>query len=220
MSGLSEIRAGRFPANRSRIQQSILEDQIELWWFQDMKSAILWYSVALFLILGTGIGGIVLISTTTSKSGEWRLGIGILLCLLSLVILFKQLLTSALQDMNCVRNRAHIDKLRSGGLIDYLVISFTGFIVLTCGYIVIIEAKSEYYPPVRYWSDKLIAGVVLTVIGSTILSVLFFYVLIFKLYSYIVARSTIRREQNVFTISGSNVMESRTEISTSTSNIL
>ncbi|XP_078264044.1 transmembrane protein 125-like [Rhinoraja longicauda] len=220
MSELTEITSGRLPANRSRIQQSILDDQVELWWFHDMKRVLLFYAVALFLILGTGIGGIVVLSTATSKSGEWRLGVGILLCLLCLVILFQQILTSALLDTNCVRNRARIDKLRSGSLLDYLVILFTGSTVLSCGYVLIIVVNSEWYPASSFWSDKLIAGVTLTVAGSIILLSLVSYVSIFEFYPKIRARFTDRREQNVFTISGSDAVERQTPISTSTSDLL
>ncbi|XP_067846101.1 transmembrane protein 125-like [Heptranchias perlo] len=220
MSELTEITSGRFPANRSRIQQSILEDQVELWWFQDLKRSILCYSVALVLILGTGLGGIILISTVTSKSSEWRLGVGIFLCLLALVILFKQLLTSAIQDMNCVRNRTQIDKLRSGGLIDYLVILVTGFIILTSGYVLIIVVNSDPYPSGTPWNDMLIAGVILTVAGSIILLSLFFYVLIFKLYPHIAARPLSIGVPSVYIISGGNTARRQREISSSTANLV
>ncbi|XP_041064546.1 transmembrane protein 125 isoform X1 [Carcharodon carcharias] len=204
MSELSEFTPGRFPTNRSRIQQSILEDQMELWWFQDVKRSILCYFVALILILGTGVGGIVLISTVTSKSGVWRLGVGIFLCLLTLVILFKHLMTSAIQDMNCVRSRAQIDRLRSGGLIDYLVILFTGFMILTSGYVLIIIANADSYPSRRFWNDMLIAGVTLTVAGFIILLSFFIYVIIFKLCPHLAARSMSRRVPSVYIISEGN----------------
>ncbi|XP_069795129.1 transmembrane protein 125-like [Narcine bancroftii] len=220
MAELSHIGSGHLPANRSRIQQNVLEDQVELWWFQDVKLAILCYSAALLLIFGTGIAGIVIMSTATTHSGEWRLGVGMALCLLCLIVLFKQLLTSALQDMNCVRSRAQIYKLRSGGLIDYLVILFTGFIVLTCGYTLTIVANSKHHLSFRSWTDQLIVGVILTVAGSVILLLLGVYVLIFKLYPYIKARFAHRMEQNIFTISGSNIIERQPQISTSTSNLL
>ncbi|XP_078074912.1 transmembrane protein 125-like [Mustelus asterias] len=220
MSELSEITSGRYPANRSRIQQSILEDQMELWWFQDTKRSILCYSVALVLILGTGVGGIVLISTATDKSGEWRLGVGIFLCLLTLVILFKHLMTSAIQDMNCVRSRAQIDRLRSGGLIDYLVILFTGFVILTSGYVLIILANADPYPVGGPWNDMLIAGVILTVAGSIILISLFIYVIIVKLCSHLATRSTNRRVQSVYTISRGNTGGTQRDFSSSTNNLL
>ncbi|XP_067892467.1 transmembrane protein 125-like [Heterodontus francisci] len=220
MSELSEITSGRFPANRSRIQQSILEDQVELWWFQNLKRSILCYSAALVLILGTEVGGIILIFTTTSKLSEWRLGVGIFLCLIALVILFKQLLTSAIQDMNCVRNRAQIDRLKCGGLFDYLVILFTGFMILTSGYVLIILANADTYPSGRSWNDMLIAGVILTVAGSIILLSLFLYVLIFKLCPHLAARSTSRRAPSVYTISGGNTEGRQRELSNSTANLI
>ncbi|XP_048395618.1 transmembrane protein 125-like [Stegostoma tigrinum] len=220
MSESSEIRSARYPANRSQIQQSILDDQMELWWFQDVKSSILCYSVALVLILAIGVGGIVLISTATSKSGEWRLGVGIFLCLLTLVILFKHLLTSAVQDMNCVRSRAQINRLRIGGLIDYLVILFTGFITLTSGYVLIILANADPYLSGQTWNDMLIAGVILTVAGSLILLLLFLYVIIFKLYPHLASRFTNRSVPTVYTISGGNIEERQWRFSSSTANLI
>uniref|UniRef100_UPI00398E6B66 transmembrane protein 125-like n=1 Tax=Pristiophorus japonicus TaxID=55135 RepID=UPI00398E6B66 len=220
MPELSEIMSGRFPANRSRIQQSILEDQVELWWFQDLKRSILCYSVAVILILGSGLGGIVLLSTATSKSSEWRLGVGTVLCLLALVILLKQLLSSAIQDMNCVRNRAQIDKLRSGGLIDYLIISVAGFIILTCGYVLIILANSSPHLSGRSWSDILIAGVAITLAGSIILLSFVVYSLIFKFCPHIAASSPSRGVPSVYIISGGNTEGEQREISSSTANLV
>ncbi|XP_067846097.1 transmembrane protein 125 [Heptranchias perlo] len=220
MSELSEITSGRFPANRSRIQQSILEDQVELWWFQDLKRSILCYSVAVVLILGTGLGGIILLSTATSKSSEWRLGVGTVLCLLALVILLKQLLSSAIQDMNCVRNRTQINKLRSGGFIDYLIILIAGFIILTCGYVLIILANSDPRLSGRNWSDMLIAGVAITLAGSIILLSLLVYSLIFKLCPHIAASSLSRQVPSVYIISGGNTEGRQREISSSTANLI
>ncbi|XP_072366703.1 transmembrane protein 125-like [Scyliorhinus torazame] len=220
MSELSVVSSDRFSANRSRIQQSILEDQMELWWFQDLKRSILCYSVALVLVLGTGVGGIVLMATATDVSGEWRLGVGIFLCLLVVIILFKHLMTSAIQDMNCVRSRAQIDRLRSGGLVDYLVILFTGFMILTSGYVLIILANADPYPVGEFWNDMLIAGVILTVAGSIILLSLFIYVIIFKLCPHLAARSTSRRVQSVYTISGVNTGGTQRGFSSSTDNLI
>ncbi|XP_067892984.1 transmembrane protein 125-like [Heterodontus francisci] len=220
MPELSEIMSGRFPASRSRIQQSILEDQVELWWFQDLKRSILCYSVAVVLILGTGLGGIVLLSTATSKSSDWRLGVGTVLCLLALGILLKQLLSSAIQDMNCMRNRTQIDKLRSGGLIDYLIILVTGLLILICGYVLIILANSEPHLSGRSWSDMLIAGVATTLAGSIILLSLLVYSLIFKLCPHVAASSSSRRVLSVYIISGGNTEGRQGELSSSTANLI
>ncbi|XP_007885279.1 transmembrane protein 125 [Callorhinchus milii] len=202
MSELSEISSGRLPADRARIQQSILEDQMDLWWFEDPKRSILCYSGAVVLILGTGVGGIVLLSSATSKSSEWRIGVGTVLCLLALLILLKQLLSSAIQDMNCMRNRAQIDILRSGGLIDHLVCLVAGSMLVTCGCILAILAKSDGYLADIPWNDMLVAGVTLTVAGSTILLSLLVYMLIIKFCPQIGARSPSRGIPNVYIISG------------------
>ncbi|XP_041064548.1 transmembrane protein 125 isoform X2 [Carcharodon carcharias] len=219
MPELSEIMSGRFPANPSRIQHSILEDQVELWWFQDFKRSILCYSVAVILILGTGLGGIVLLSTATGKSSEWRLGVGTVLCLLALAILLKQLLSSAIQDMNCMRNRTQIDKLRSGGLIDYLIILVAGLITLVSGYVLIMLANSDPYP-VRSWSDMLIAGVAITLAGSIVLLSFLVYSLTCKFCPLIVASSPNRRVPSVYVISTGNTEARPRELSSSTANLI
>ncbi|XP_038649882.1 transmembrane protein 125 [Scyliorhinus canicula] len=220
MPELSEIMSGRFPANPSRIQQSILEDQVELWWFQDLKRSILCYSVAVVLILGTGLGGIFLLSTATSKSSEWKLGVGTILCLLALGILLKQLLSSAIQDMNCMRNRTQIDKLRSGGLIDYLIILVAGLIILVCGYAMIILANSAPHSSGRPWSDMLIAGVASTLAGCIILLSLLIYSLIFKFCPHITASSPNGRVPSVYVISTDNTQVRPGELSSSTANLI
>ncbi|KAK5906941.1 hypothetical protein CesoFtcFv8_004843 [Champsocephalus esox] len=110
------------PADPLRIQHSILDEQVELWWFRDPGKSLLCYFVAVLLILGCGLGGVGLLSTTTSVSSEWRLGAGTALCLLALGVLLKQLLSSAVQDMNCIRSRQRINMLKSGGLSDLLVL--------------------------------------------------------------------------------------------------
>ncbi|GCC34135.1 transmembrane protein 125-like [Chiloscyllium punctatum] len=220
MPELSEIMSGNFPASRSRIQQSILEDQVELWWFQDLKRSILCYSVAVILILGTGLGGIVLLSTATSKSSEWRLGVGTVLCLLALCILLKQLMSSAIQDMNCMRSRSQIDKLRSGGLIDYLIILVAGLIILICGHALIILAHSDPYPSGRSWSDMLIAGVAITLAGYIILLSLLVYSLIFKFCPHIASSSSNRGVPTVYMISSGNAEGRPREFSSSTANLI
>ncbi|XP_072130716.1 transmembrane protein 125-like [Mobula birostris] len=220
MSEQSEIASGRPPANPFRIQQSILEDQVELWWFQDLKRSILCYSVAVVLILATGLGGIVLLSTATSKSSEWRLGVGTVLCLLALGILLKQLLSSAIQDMNCMRNRTQINKLRSGGSIDYLLILIAGSVILICGYVLIILANSDPHLSVRSWSDMLIAGVAITLFGSIILLLLLLYSLIFKLCPHIVTGTSGRAELSIYVIPAAVTEGRQRQVSSSTANLI
>lgn len=220
MPELSEITSGRSPANPLRIQQSILEDQVELWWFQDLKRSILCYSVAVVLILGTGLGGIVLLSTATSKSSEWRLGVGTVMCLLALGILLKQLLSSAIQDMNCMRNRTQINKLRSGGLIDYLLILIAGSVILICGYVLIILANSDPRLSPRSWSDMFIAGVAITLAGSIILLVLLVYSVIFKFCPHIVPGASGGGELSIYVISTSTAQGRQREVSSSAANLI
>nr|XP_046264552.1 transmembrane protein 125 [Scatophagus argus] len=115
------------------MQQHVLEDQVELWWFREPRRSLLCYCASVALILGLGLGGVGLLSTTTSLSGEWRLGVGTTLCLLALAVLLKQLLSSAIQDMNCVRSRRRIDQLKSGGRADPALILAVGLAVMLCG---------------------------------------------------------------------------------------
>ncbi|KAG7257930.1 hypothetical protein CRUP_019473 [Coryphaenoides rupestris] len=109
-------------------------EQVELRWSHRPRHALLCYAASVALVVGLGAGGVGLLSaTTTSLSGEWRLGVGTVLCLLALLLLLKQLLSSAVQDMNCVRSRRHIDRLRSGGRADPPLMLAVGLAVLGCG---------------------------------------------------------------------------------------
>ncbi|MFT7808990.1 transmembrane protein 125 [Arapaima gigas] len=120
----------RGQADPARIQRDVLEEQVELWWFREPRKSLLCYCASVGLVMGCGLGGVLLLSTTTSQSSEWRLGAGTALCLLALAVLLKQLLSSAVQDMNCVRSRQHVAVLKSGGLSDVLVLLFTGLALL------------------------------------------------------------------------------------------
>ncbi|CAL8343797.1 unnamed protein product [Merluccius merluccius] len=109
-------------------------EQVELRWTHRPRHSLLCYCASVALVVGLGAGGVGLLSaTTTSLSGEWRLGVGTTLCLLALLVLLKQLLSSAIQDMNCVRSRRRIDQLRSGGRADPLLMLAAGLAVLACG---------------------------------------------------------------------------------------
>ncbi|KAF2984392.1 hypothetical protein EK904_003335, partial [Melospiza melodia maxima] len=85
MPELAELSSPRTPADADHIQRNILEEHVELWWFQDPKKSILCYGMAVVLILACGIGGIILLYSTSSRSGEWRLAVGTTLCLLALL---------------------------------------------------------------------------------------------------------------------------------------
>ncbi|XP_068195992.1 transmembrane protein 125 [Antennarius striatus] len=111
----------------------VLEDQVELWWSRDPRRSLLCYCTSVGLVLGLGLGGVGVLSGATGASGEWRLGVGATLCLLALVVLLKQLLSSAVQDMNCVRSRRRIDQLRSGGGADPALMAAVGVAVVICG---------------------------------------------------------------------------------------
>uniref|UniRef100_A0A3Q3FPI0 Transmembrane protein 125 n=1 Tax=Kryptolebias marmoratus TaxID=37003 RepID=A0A3Q3FPI0_KRYMA len=155
------------PADPAQIQHSILEEQVELWWFRDPRKSVLCYCIAVLLILGCGLGGVGLLSTTTSVSSEWRLGAGTALCLLALGVLLKQLLSSAVQDMNCVRSRQQIDMLKSGGLSDILVVLITGLSLLICGGVLLHLALANHMPkPGQALNDMYISGVVLLAGGG------------------------------------------------------
>ncbi|KAA0712961.1 Transmembrane protein 125 [Triplophysa tibetana] len=146
----------------ARIQQNLLEEQVELWWFNEPRKSLLCYCASVCLILGCGLGGIGLLSTTTSLSSEWRLGAGTALCLLALAVLLKQLLSSAVQDMNCIRSRRRIDMLKSGGLSDILVMLITGISLLICGAVLLDVALAYHMPkPGKALNDMYISGLVL-----------------------------------------------------------
>lgn len=115
------------------MQQRVLEDQVELWWFREPRRSLLCYCASVALVLGLGLGGVGLLSTATSLTGEWRLGVGATLCLLALAVLLKQLLSSAIQDMNCVRSRRRIEQLKSGGGADPALMLAAGVGVMVCG---------------------------------------------------------------------------------------
>ncbi|XP_077440595.1 transmembrane protein 125 [Vanacampus margaritifer] len=192
------------PADPIQIQHGILEEQVELWWFREPGKSLLCYSIAVLLIVGFGLGGVSLLSTTTSVSSEWRLGVGTALCLLALGVLLKQLLSSAVQDMNCIRSRQQIDILKSGGLSDFLVVLIAGMSMLICGGVLLHLALVNHMPkPGQALNDMYISGVVLvTGGGAAVLGVGIYSLVVILLEQTRHGRRFVDRILNIFTISG------------------
>ncbi|XP_047444121.1 transmembrane protein 125 [Mugil cephalus] len=210
------------PADPVQIQHNILEEQVELWWFRDPGKSLLCYSVAVFLILGCGLGGVGLLSTTTSVSSEWRLGAGTALCLLALGVLLKQLLSSAVQDMNCVRSRQRIDMLKSGGLSDVLVVLITGTSLVICGAVLLhLSLVSPIPKPNQALNDKYISGVVLLAGGgAAVVGVGIYSVVVFFLERTRHGRRLVDRVFNIFTVSGHMDRQARRETTSSLANLI
>uniref|UniRef100_A0AAY4AX47 Transmembrane protein 125b n=2 Tax=Denticeps clupeoides TaxID=299321 RepID=A0AAY4AX47_9TELE len=118
------------------LQRRVVEEQVEMWWFGEPAVSLLCYCASVALVLGLGLGGVGLLSTAASAVGAsavWRLGVGSALCLLALVVLLKQLLSSAVQDMGCVRSRRRVETLRSGGCLDPALLLAAGLSMSICG---------------------------------------------------------------------------------------
>lgn len=209
-------------ADPARIQNNILEEQVELWWFRDPGKSLLCYCVAVLLILGCGLGGVGLLSTTTSVSSEWRLGAGTALCLLALGVLLKQLLSSAVQDMNCVRSRRRIDMLKSGGLSDLLVVLITGLSLVICGGVLLRLALANHMPkPGQALNDMYISGVVLLAGGgAAVTGVVIYSVVVVILERTRHGRRFVDRVLSIFTISGHIERQARRETTSSLANLL
>ncbi|KAM3865733.1 transmembrane protein 125-like [Diretmus argenteus] len=149
------------------MQRRVLEDQVELWWFRQPRHSLMCYCASVALVLGLGLGGVGLLSTTTSLSGEWRLGVGTTLCLLALAVLLKQLLSSAVQDMNCVHSRRRIDQLKSGGRVDPVLMLVVGLALLLCGAVLLYMATvSSHAGPGQDNRDMFLSGLVLMSAGG------------------------------------------------------
>ncbi|KAM6963377.1 transmembrane protein 125 [Aplochiton taeniatus] len=214
--------SGPFQADPAQIQRSVLEEQVELWWFHDPGKSLLCYCVAVLLILGCGLGGVGLLSTTTSVSSEWRLGVGTALCLLALAVLLKQLLSSAVQDMNCVRSRRRIDTLKSGGLADLLVVLIAGLALLVCGAVLLRLALANHMPkPGQALNDMYISGVVLlTGGGAAVLGVVLYAGVVVLLEGTTSGQRLMDRVVGVFTISGRMNHQARRETMSSLANLI
>ncbi|XP_013876403.1 transmembrane protein 125 [Austrofundulus limnaeus] len=210
------------PADPAQIQHSILEEQVELWWFRDPGKSVLCYCVAVLLILGCGLGGVGLLSTTTSVSSEWRLGVGTALCLLALGVLLKQLLSSAVQDMNCVRSRRQIDLLKSGGSSDVLVVLITGASLLICGGVLLHLALANHMPkPGQALNDMYVSGVVLLAGGgAAVVGVGVYFVVAVLLERTRSGRRLVGRVFNIFTVSGHIERQGRRETASSLANLI
>ncbi|NWX48457.1 TM125 protein, partial [Steatornis caripensis] len=198
---------------------NILEEHVELWWFQDPKKSILCYGMAVVLILACGIGGIILLYSTSSRSGEWRLAVGTTLCLLALLVLLKQLLSSAIQDMNCIRRRDQIELLKSGGFSDCLVLLLSALVLVVCGVVLTILSTLRQLSPARPLASMFTSGVVLLTAGSAILLCLLLYLLCTSCRQA-APRSLETGEIRVFTISGRLAANRRLPPTSSMANLI
>ncbi|CAL8268143.1 unnamed protein product [Arctogadus glacialis] len=205
----------------ARIQHGLLEEQVELWWFREPGKSLLCYCVAVLLVLGCGLGGVALLSTTTSASSEWRLAAGTSLCLLALGVLLKQLLSSAVQDMNCVRSRRRIDVLKSGGLSDLVVVLVAGSAMLLCGAALLHLALVDRAPPApgQALHDMYVSGVVLLAVGgAAVVGAGLYSAAVVLLERTRTGRRLVDRLASVFTVSGQ--MERRRETTSSLANLI
>ncbi|NWX94850.1 TM125 protein, partial [Nothoprocta ornata] len=199
---------------------NILEEHVELWWFQDPKKSILCYGVAVVLILACGIGGIILLYSTSSRSGEWRLAVGTTLCLLALLVLLKQLLSSAIQDMNCIRSRDQIELLKSGGFSDCLVLLLSALVLLICGIVLtVLSTTRMQLSPLQPLGSMFTSGIILLAAGSTILLSLLLYVLCTSCCQA-APRGLDTGEISVFTISGRLAANRRLPPTSSMANLI
>ncbi|KFO74679.1 Transmembrane protein 125, partial [Cuculus canorus] len=194
---------------------NILEEHVELWWFQDPKKSILCYGVAVVLILACGIGGIILL-----RSGEWRLAVGTTLCLLALLVLLKQLLSSAIQDMNCIRSRDQIELLKSGGCLDCLVLLLSALVLVVCGLVLtVLSITTMQLSPARPLASMFTSGIVLLTAGCAVLLGLLLY-LLFTSCRQAAPRSLETGEIRVFTISGRLAANRRLPPTSSMANLI
>ncbi|XP_034035420.1 transmembrane protein 125 [Thalassophryne amazonica] len=210
------------PVDPVQIQHNILDEQVELWWFRDPGRSLLCYCVAVLLILACGLGGVGLLSTTTSVSSEWRLGAGTALCLLALGVLLKQLLSSAVQDMNCVRSQRRINMLKSGGLSDLLVVLIAGLLLLICGAVLLRFALANHMPkPGQALNDMYISGVVLLAGGGAAVAGAGIYAAVVMVLDRTRHRWRLMdRVLNIFTVSGHMDRQAHRETTSSLANLI
>uniref|UniRef100_A0A3B4A338 Uncharacterized protein n=1 Tax=Periophthalmus magnuspinnatus TaxID=409849 RepID=A0A3B4A338_9GOBI len=193
----------------------VLEEQVELWWFRQPWQSLLCYCASVALILGLGFGGVGLLSTTSGLSGEWRLAVGTALCLLSLVVLLKQLLSSAIQDMNCVRSRRRIDQLRSGGRADPALFLVVGSTVCVCGTVLLCVGSMHGE---RARRDMLLCGAGMLSAGAALTLAVGLYCILglFKRPQTTHRAHRVQRLSGqtvqVFSVSGRDVSSSRTSL--------
>ncbi|XP_037683427.1 transmembrane protein 125 [Choloepus didactylus] len=165
-------REAQAPVGRV-LPPDVLAEQVELWWSQQPRRSALCFAVAVGLVAGCGAAGVALLSTTNSRSGEWRLAVGTVLCLLALLVLVKQLMSSAVQDMNCVRQPHHVALLRSGGGADALVVLLSGLVLLVTG--LTLAGLAAAPAPARPLATMLSVGIALAASGSLLLLGLLLY---------------------------------------------
>uniref|UniRef100_K9IHV0 Putative conserved plasma membrane protein n=1 Tax=Desmodus rotundus TaxID=9430 RepID=K9IHV0_DESRO len=151
----------------------VLVEQVELWWSQQPRRSAVCFGMAVGLVAGCGAGGVALLASTSSRSGEWRLAVGTVLCLLALLVLVKQLMSSAVQDMNCIRQPQHVALLRSGGGADALVVLFSGLVLLVTG--LTLAGLAAAPAPARPLTAMLSVGIALAASGSLLLLGLLLY---------------------------------------------
>lgn len=164
--------AARAPPGQG-LPPDVLAEQVELWWSQQPRRSALCFAVAVGLVAGCGAGGVALLSSTSSRSGEWRLAVGTALCLLALLVLVKQLMSSAVQDMNCIRQPHHVALLRSGGSADALVVLLSGLVLLVTG--LTLAGLAIAPAPAQPLAVMLSVGIALAASGSLLLLGLLLY---------------------------------------------
>lgn len=172
MEHLAAARTTHDPVVHSRPevvwgQRRALDEQVELWWFGEPRISLLCYAASVGLVLALGLGGVGLLSSASSAPGRssaaWRLGVGSALCLLALAVLLKQLLSSAVQDMGCVRSRRRVELLRSGGRLDPPLLLAAGLGATACG-----AALLGLYHSGDDDNDMLPAGAILLASGTAV----------------------------------------------------
>ena len=218
-----------FYLDPSLVQRRVLDDQVELWWSREPRHSMLCYCASVALIMALGLGGVGLLSTTTSLSGEWRLGVGTTLCLLALAVLLKQLLSSAIQDMNCVRSRRRIDQLKSGGRADPALILAVGLAVTLCGTVLLCMATigSQSHDS----REMLVSSLVLMAAGTGMALA----VVVYSALTYLKKRREQRRRAlmrvsrarmlgsravRVFSVSGGQMSQARREATSSRTSLI
>lgn len=214
---------------RDLLQRRVLEDQVELWWFREPRHSLLCYCASVALIIGLSLGGVGLLSTTTSLSGEWRLGVGTTLCLLALAVLLKQLLSSAIQDMNCVHSWRTIDQLKSGGRADPALILAVGLSVMLCGTVLVCLTliRSQGHSS----REMLVSGLVLLAAGLCMtVAVVGYSVLVYlkrsreqrrrRMLRVSRARRLGSRAVRVFSVSGGQTSQARREATSSRTSLI
>ncbi|XP_051984924.1 transmembrane protein 125-like [Xyrauchen texanus] len=179
----------------SWLQRQSVEDQVELWWFSEPRVSILCYCFSVAMVLGLGSAGVGFLSAASSAVGlsaMWRLGVGSTLCLLALVVLLKQLLSSAVQDMGCIQSRRRIEQLRTGGTVDPVLLLFTGLALVVCGTTLLCLTQS----------DMLLSGVILLATGGAVVLSVMVYGVVVHVQRRRNTRRRRRQRVRVYTVTG------------------